>query len=118
MSYIKDILTLVPFLQSVLKKKLNRLEKEVLARAAENNGKIYKLVVNGPSPWIRVGGKDYCNENDPSYNVTYTETLEKLIIHGCVTHQGGALYVLTSKGWKLGRKYKKKWRKKKNVQGC
>ncbi len=118
MDYTRFIGIVVGFLRSRLRERLNRLEREMLARAVENNGEIYKLSADGVRSWVRIGEKDYFNENDPSINVTYTETLKKLIIHDCVTHQDSALYELTSKGWKLGRKYKKKWRKKKNVQRC
>ncbi|MDP2898177.1 MAG: hypothetical protein Q8Q12_16700 [bacterium] len=101
--------------RSVAKGRLNRFEREMLAEAVQHNGLFCEMPGLGSSSWIEIGDKGYRSGDDPSLAATYLEAFQKLIIHGCVRYEKGLLYVLTQKGWTLGRKYAKKRREKQNA---
>ena len=131
MSYIKDItplifkiilgigalaaaiLSIVAFLKKIkpfMKKRLNSKEKDMLARAVQNNNEILIISINGP-PFVKIGTKHYGSNEDPSVNAESIEILERLINHGYVRQVDEKSFTLTKKGSDLGKKYQKKWRK-------
>jgi len=129
MSYIKDIALLIfkiilgigalaaailaclKIIKPLMKKRLNKKEKEILAKAVEGNCEICKISVHG-SEWISIKNKNYPEDDDKYESIRYIEALEKLIIHGCVRHKYNGVFGVTDKGSEIGEKYKKKWSKK------
>lgn len=109
------VLKLGDFVSSLAKARLNRFEKEMLAKAAQHEGKLYKVTGVDRAIWIQIGNRNYGGKDDPSADATYVDAFEKLTIHGCVTHQSGLLWVLSKRGWKLGRKYQKNRRHEQNA---
>jgi len=85
-------------------------EKELLVEAcADIRGCIVVMTKTcGRSPYVKAGGKDYSNLEDPAVCAMYVDAAEKLNIHGCTRSVKSNVYYLTEKGWELGRKFAKK----------
>ncbi len=115
MSLIEGIARIADLVRSLARARPNRFEREMLAQAVQQDGKLYEMTGTSWPIWIRIGNKDYASQQDPSVAATYADAFQKLIVHGCVRYQSGILYVLTGTGWRLGRKYANKRREEENA---
>jgi hypothetical protein len=85
---------------------ISRDETELLAAAAAAEGVFNVLSVDQmPGSWIRVGWRsgrrDFCDDKDPAVAATYMDAFQHLCERGYIRHEGGDLFVLSGKGWKV-----------------
>lgn len=83
-------------------KDLSFEEIEILNSVAEH-GEIQLLEVDEMSPWIAVNGRRLGDSTDPASPALYLDALQALVSRGLARHSEGILYVLTGRGFKLGR---------------
>lgn len=73
---------------------------DIINEAKKRDGIIYVLSITEiPSGFVRVGSKDYYDQNDPKIAASYRDSLNELIDLGYVVHESKQLYRLTKKGW-------------------
>ena len=95
---------------SFRKKIENRLtgeEKELLI-VASNNEDIYKLSADQLNLFIRIGKKNFPNDNNPDRSTLYSEAFHSLCNRGYIYSITGNLYKLTADGLKKAKELKEK----------
>jgi hypothetical protein len=80
-------------------------EIDILCVAADK-GEINLIEVDEINPWIMINGQHFFDKDDPSLAALYYDGLESLEARGLVRHEGGVLYSLTGRGFKLARAMK------------
>jgi hypothetical protein len=82
---------------------LPKLESELLTAVARE-GKLYHCrTAQIPAGWVRAGKTDFIDKSDPAAAVQHVDALESLVSKGYARHEGGMLYVLTSRGLSAAR---------------
>jgi uncharacterized SAM-binding protein YcdF (DUF218 family) len=76
--------------------RLSQAEKELLI-AAVSKGEL-RLLEADQAVWVRIGSKNFQDNNNPTVAAIYVEALENLRRHGYIAHEAGNLYVLTHSG--------------------
>lgn len=85
---------------------LSEVENELLI-AAVDHGEFHIVSVQQVSgSWVKVRGRDFLNENDPSFAAKYLEAFQSLQRYGYIIHQNGDLYMLTGSGFECARRLK------------
>jgi hypothetical protein len=77
-------------------------ELDILLAAAER-GEILVLEADQVGKWVAVGSNHYLDQADPAFAANYLEALESLIRQGLAKHDGGILFVLTARGFRVAR---------------
>lgn len=86
------------------KKKLTDEEKQLLI-AASQSGEFHLFSIQQvPGTWVRAGGKDFLDENDPAYAAKFLEAFRSLCERGYIVHEGGQLFMLTGSAFDRARK--------------
>jgi hypothetical protein len=89
------------------RRKLSDAEKELLVTTAED-GEFYIMQVEEAPVWVRAGGKDFMDADDPAIAAKYTEAFKSLCKRSYIEPDHGNLFRLTSEGFKKARKLVKK----------
>lgn len=104
-SIIKDIYNVI---RKRIKNRLTREEKELLI-VASNNEDIHKLSADELNSFIRIGNKNFPNDNNPYRSTLYSEAFDSLCNRGYVYSITGNLYKLTADGLKKAKELKEKY---------
>jgi hypothetical protein len=84
------------------------LEEELmLLVAAADDGEITKHYANQTGYWIGAGRQHFFDQTDPALAALYLDAFESLCGKGLVRYEGGDLYMLTGRGFKIARALKK-----------
>lgn len=81
---------------------LSAEEIDILS-AASTKGEIHIIETEEFDPIILVEGVAFADDTDPAYAALYRDALQSLQTRGLVRHSVGILYVLTGRGYTLGR---------------
>jgi hypothetical protein len=90
-------------LEEYKKRKLSNAEKELLI-AAEEDGKFHIMRVGELPPWIRAGGEEFMDVDDPAIAAKYVDAFESLCKRGYIRRERGELFRLTHQGFEKARK--------------
>lgn len=82
---------------------LSDLEEEILLLTDENQGEMYLLTVDEIGDWLRVGKKDFQENENPAVRVEAIEAFERLQSLRLVRHESGSLYTLTGEGFRVAK---------------
>lgn len=88
--------------------RLSDLEKEILVQAVDDNGELYLLSANEIGNWLRVGRKDFQDDENPAVRVEAIDALEHLESLDLVRHVEDAYHTLTGKGIRAAQEVKEK----------
>jgi hypothetical protein len=84
-------------------RKLSEEEKQLLAAAAQQ-GEFYLLSTEEiPAGWIRVGGRNFLQQEDAAYAARYFEAFRALCERGYIAYQN-SVFVLTGTGFERARR--------------
>lgn len=82
--------------------KLSKEQKELLIAAAKR-GEFQLLYTEETSTWVRVGGKNFHDDDDPAVAATFLEAFRELCRYGYIVKESGT-YTLTGSGFKIARR--------------
>jgi len=82
--------------------RLSAAERELLA-AARGDGEILLLRACCVGEWVRAGGIDFADDNDPARAAYFVEALRGLEMRGLAVNETGDLYRLTGSGFAVAR---------------
>jgi hypothetical protein len=83
-------------------------EELMLLVAAADDGEIMKHSVNQISgEWVEAGRQHFLDQTDPAFAALYFDAFESLRRKALVRYEGGDLYMLTGRGFKIARALKK-----------
>jgi uncharacterized protein YjhX (UPF0386 family) len=72
-----------------------------------DRGEIFVHSADETGRWIHAGPQHFYDQSDPAVAALYLDAFDSLRQRGLVKHEGGDLYVLTSRGFKVARALKK-----------
>ena len=78
-------------------------EAELLIACAQD-GEIARMRVDQLGSWLRAGGRDFIDEEDPAVAAGYLDALSLLCGKGLCRHDIGMMFVLTGAGFKVARR--------------
>ena len=82
-------------------------EELMLLVAAAEDGEIRKHSVNQiAGEWVEAGRQHFLDQADPAYAALYFDAFESLRGKGLVRYEGGELYMLAGRGFKIARALK------------
>ena len=81
-------------------------EELMLLIAAADSGEIMKYSANEIGEWIVAGRQHFYDHSDPAFAAFYLDAFETLRRKGLVRYEGGELYMLTGRGFKIARALK------------
>jgi hypothetical protein len=73
-------------------------EKELLASCAKSGTCFLVSIDDVPGTWVRAGGRDFIDRHDPRVAERYRNAFQSLCERGYISHEGGSLFTLTSRG--------------------
>jgi hypothetical protein len=82
-------------------------EELILLSECAQDGKIAVLLSDETGKWIRAGRRDFYDQSDPAIAALYVDALNSLRKRDLAAHEGGILYKLTGKGFKIARALRK-----------
>ena len=82
-------------------------EELMLLIAAADDGEIMKNYADQIGHWIGAGRQHFFDQLDPALSALYLDAFESLRMKGLVRYEGGDLYMLTGRGFKIARALKK-----------
>ena len=82
-------------------------EELILLSECAQDGEIAVLSSDETGKWIRAGRRDFDDQSDPAVAALYVDALNSLCKRDLAAHEGGILYKLTGKGFKIARALKK-----------
>jgi hypothetical protein len=82
-------------------------EELMLLVAAADSGEIMKHYADQVGHWIGAGRQHFFDQSDPSLAALYLDAFESLRGRGLVRYDGGDLYMLTGRGFKIARALKR-----------
>lgn len=80
-------------------------ELMILISCAER-GEIFRHSSDQTGPWIRAGLQHFYDQSDPAVAALYLDALDSLRHRTLVKHEGGSLFSLTGRGFKVARALK------------
>ena len=86
---------------------LSQEEIDILA-ATNERGDIYLLYVSAFGHWVRSGKIDFFKQENLGFNAVYQDALDSLLQRGLVRHEGGHLFRLTGRGFKMAKEVKER----------
>jgi hypothetical protein len=79
-------------------------EELLLLTAAADDGEIMRHSVDQiGGEWVEAGRQHFLDQSDPAHAALYFDAFESLYGKGLVRHEGGDLYILTGRGFKIAR---------------
>jgi hypothetical protein len=84
-------------------------EELMLLVASADDGEIMKHYVDEIGNWIGAGRQHFLDQSDPALAALYLDAFESLYAKGLVRYEGGDLYMLTGRGFKIARAMKKQF---------
>jgi hypothetical protein len=82
-------------------------EELMLLVAAAEDGEIMKYSVDEiVGEWVVAGRQHFLDQSDPAHAALYLDAFESLCGKGLVRYEGGELYTLTGRGFKIARALK------------
>lgn len=81
-------------------------EELMLLVASADDGEIMKHYADQIGHWIGAGRQHFFDQSDPSLAALYLDAFESLRGRGLVRYDGGDLYMLTGRGFKIARALK------------
>jgi hypothetical protein len=81
-------------------------EELLLLIACADRGELFMHSSDEAGPWIRAGRQHFHDPSDPAYAALYLDAFEALRRRELVRHEGGELYALTGRGFKIARALK------------
>jgi predicted nucleotide-binding protein len=79
---------------------LTQPQSEIIT-ATKEDGRIIVARSASHGQWVHAGGKDFSQEQDPSYQAKYFDALEELVGLGAVRHEKEHYYALTGRGFEI-----------------
>jgi hypothetical protein len=82
-------------------------EELILLSECAQDGEIAILSSDETGKWIRAGRRDFYDQSDPAIAALYVDALNSLCQRDLAAHEGGILYKLTGRGFKIARVLRK-----------
>ncbi len=82
-------------------------EELILLTECAQDGEITVLSSDETGKWIRAGSRDFYDQSDPAIAALYVDALNSLRKRDLAAHEGGILFKLTGRGFKIARALKK-----------
>ena len=81
-------------------------EELMLLIAAADKGEIMKHSANEIGDWVGAGRQHFYDQSDPAFAALYLDAFDSLRGKGLLRYDGGELYMLTGRGFKIARALK------------
>jgi uncharacterized protein YjhX (UPF0386 family) len=83
-------------------------EELMLLTASADDGEIMRHHADEIGDWISAGRQHFFDQTNPALAALYLDAFESLRGKGLIRYEGGDLYMLTGRGFKIARALKKK----------
>jgi uncharacterized protein YjhX (UPF0386 family) len=81
-------------------------EELMLLIACADKGEIMRCLTDQEGEWVEAGGQHFLDQSDPAFAALYLDAFDSLRGKGLVRYDGGDLYKLTGRGFKVARAVK------------
>lgn len=79
-------------------------DKKLLVEILQNGNQAYIISTDQTGDFVRVGTHSYFKDGDEMLRIKCLESFKRLCELGCIAHESGILYRLTSSGIEIARK--------------